>query len=57
MACPPAAAQNVWTSFVGPPINVVPVSIADSGELPVVVMDTAFPCTVTAIITRWSINM
>lgn len=34
-----------WTSFVGPPISVVPVSMADSAVLAVI--GTDFPCTVT----------
>lgn len=43
---PGTAAQIAFTSFVGPPIKVVPVSIAESADDPVVI-DTLLPCTVT----------
>jgi len=39
---PGTAAQMVLTSAVGPPMSVVPVSIADSAALPVVI-DTLLP--------------
>jgi hypothetical protein len=43
---PGIAAQMVWTSSDGPPISVVPESIADKAALPVATF-TALPCTVT----------
>lgn len=47
-ADPGTAAQMAWTSVVGPPINVVPVSMAERAELPEVI-GTFLPCTVTAV--------
>ena len=44
---PGMAAQIAATSSVGPPINVVPVSMADKAVVPVVIA-TEFPLTVTA---------
>jgi len=43
---PGTAAQIALTSFVGPPIKVVPVSMAESADAPDV-MGTDLPCTVT----------
>jgi hypothetical protein len=43
---PGTCAQIFWTSVVGPPISVVPVSIADIAELPLAIC-TLFPWTVT----------
>lgn len=48
MADPPTAFQIDWTSAVGPPINVVPVSIAANAAFPVE-MGTDFPWAVTAV--------
>jgi hypothetical protein len=42
MGVPPTASQIAVTSAVGPPISVVPVSMADSAAFPVVI-DTGFP--------------